>query len=365
MNKRIVAIILVFVIVLMCIVPAFGAEVPTSKTKTQTVTLTEVQETEENSSSDATEVDKYYKDEVTQEPTKYDNYKSFDKIMKKERDSQYEYNDKHSVYFEIEESGSEVRVSIHHSEGDDEAQEYFVYDENGKEVKADIEYLADEMVLILHNVRKGQKFTFTARAKGLDGIYITQQSSGDYYYDSNWVNSSIPSFDAFGYYNYSEEVYRTLLVRDKITTEQLDNLLQTYPLIPEGSLLKRDGVAEAFIDIQDEYGVSALGLLAIACLESAYGTSHIAREKQNLFGWGAVDTNPFNGAWDWSSMPTKDAIYKALELIAKNYPLGKYHQDCFYTMRWNNNVHQYCTSTTWPNSNARIRAQLEAYLGLR
>lgn len=364
MKKRIIAIVMIIVIVFICVVPAFGAELTNeSKTKSQTITLTEVNVSESDSSSG--DVDKYYKDEISQEPTKYSSYKSFDEIMEKERGSQYEYNDKHTIYFEIEESGEEVRVSIHHSSGDDEAQEYFVYDENGNEVKADIEYLADEMVLILHNVRKGQKFNFVARAQGLDGIYITQQASGEYCYDSNWVNASISSFDAFGYYNYSEEVYRTLLVRDQITVRELDSLLKTYPLIPEGSLLKREGVAEAFIDIQNEYGVSALGLLAIACLESAYGTSHIAREKQNLFGWGAVDTNPFNGAWDWSDMPTKDAIYKALELIVKNYPLGKYHQDCYYTMRWNNNVHQYCTSTTWPNSNARIRAQLEVYLGLR
>ena len=124
-------------------------------------------------------------------------------------------------------------------------------------------------------------------------------------------------------------------------------------------------MAEAFIQIQTEYGVSAIGLLAIACLESNYGTSHIAMDKQNLFGWGAVDSNPYDGAWDWSDMSTRDAIYKALKLITENYPLGKYSQDCYYTMRWNNNIHQYCTSTTWPNSNARIRAQLETYLGLR
>ncbi len=329
------------------------------KTIIKTVTIETTEEDEES------EDEGDYRDEPGREPTAYDKYRNFDRLMKKERGSQYVYKEEHTVYFEIDEDGAEVRVSIHHTEGEDESQEYFVYDENGNEVDCEIEYLPNEIVLILRNVHKGDKFTFVTKNKGLDGIYITQLLSTAYSYDEKWTDSSIPEFDAFGYYNYTEEVYRSLMVKDNITEAQLDRFLQEYPLIPEGSLLKRPGVAHAFMRIQDEYGVSAIGLLAIATLESAYGTSHIATAKQNLFGWGAVDSNPFDGAWDWSDLPTDEAIYKALNLIVVNYPLGRYKQDCFYTMRWNNDKHQYCTSTSWPNSNAKRRAQFEAYLGLR
>lgn len=333
-----------------------------TKTKRQTVYFKEV-----TGGTPAAEPEKKstFRKEPTQEVTAYDNYEDFDKLMHKERGSQYEFKESHTVSFEISESTTEMRVSIHHASGEDASEEYFVYDEDGREIMADVEYLPNEMVLILRNVHKGQKFTVVAKNKGMDGIYVTQETSGEYLYDGDWVDNSIPGFDAFGYYNYTEEVYRTLRQRDQITEEQLNYLLQTYPLIPTGSLLKREGVAKSFIRIQDEYGISALGLLAIACCESNYGVSHIAVGKQNLFGWGAVDSDPYNGAWDWSTMSTEDAIYKALQLISINYPLGEYHQDCYYTMRWNNGKHQYCTSVTWPNTNAVIRAQLETYLGLR
>lgn len=378
-HKRIIGISLSILLIFAMIMPVFAESEHTetveesvetdpqtgvtTKTKRQTVYFKEV--TGGTPAAEESSSKQQAPHEPTQEPTAYDHYQDFDKLMKKERGSQYEFKESHTVSFEIEESTTEMRISIHHSEGEDTTDEYFVYDENGREISADAEFLPNELVLILRDVHKGQKFTVVAKNKGMDGIYVTQQMSGDYLYDGNWADNSIPGFDAFGYYNYTDEVYRTLLARDQVTEEQMEYLLRTYPLIPEGSLLKKEGVASAFIRIQDEYGVSALGLLAIAFNESRFGTSHIALAKQNLFGWGAVDSDPFNGAWDWSDMSTADAIYKALELICINYPLGEYHQDCYYTMRWNNGTHQYCTSTTWPNTNAVYRAQLEAYLGLR
>jgi beta-N-acetylglucosaminidase/uncharacterized protein YgiM (DUF1202 family) len=56
------------------------------------------------------------------------------------------------------------------------------------------------------------------------------------------------------------------------------------------------GYGKAFLDAQKNYGVNALYLAAHAILESAYGTSMIAVNKHNLFGYMAYDSDPYTNA---------------------------------------------------------------------
>ncbi len=57
------------------------------------------------------------------------------------------------------------------------------------------------------------------------------------------------------------------------------------------------GKGQAFIDAQNKYGVNAAILMSIAFLESGYGTSNFARERNNLFGLAAYDINPNNATY--------------------------------------------------------------------
>ena len=50
--------------------------------------------------------------------------------------------------------------------------------------------------------------------------------------------------------------------------------------------------SQAFVENQNKYGMNSLLVFAQASLESAYGTSDFARNRNNLFGWGAADSNP-------------------------------------------------------------------------
>jgi beta-N-acetylglucosaminidase len=61
------------------------------------------------------------------------------------------------------------------------------------------------------------------------------------------------------------------------------------------------GLGEAFKTAERESKIHALFLAAIAVHESKMGTSRIAREKNNLFGWGAVDDSPFDSAYSFAS----------------------------------------------------------------
>ena len=47
-----------------------------------------------------------------------------------------------------------------------------------------------------------------------------------------------------------------------------------------------------FIEMGLKYGMNPIFIFSQANLESAYGTSKYAKERNNLFGWGAVDSNP-------------------------------------------------------------------------
>ncbi len=62
------------------------------------------------------------------------------------------------------------------------------------------------------------------------------------------------------------------------------------------------GLGKAFKLAEAEYGVNAAFLAAVAVHESGKGTSRIAREKNNLFGWGAVDVDPFVRASTFDSL---------------------------------------------------------------
>lgn len=69
--------------------------------------------------------------------------------------------------------------------------------------------------------------------------------------------------------------------------------------------------AEYFYYIEQQYNINGVFVAAVGIHESAWGTSKIAREKNNLFGYGAYDSNPYNGAYSFSSYS------ESIDLIAR------------------------------------------------
>lgn len=61
------------------------------------------------------------------------------------------------------------------------------------------------------------------------------------------------------------------------------------------------GLGNAFKQAERDTGINALFLAAIAIHESDRGTSSIARLKNNLFGWGAYDSDPFGSAYTFAT----------------------------------------------------------------
>lgn len=61
-----------------------------------------------------------------------------------------------------------------------------------------------------------------------------------------------------------------------LSAEQIEGMLEDYPGL--------SGLGEAIYNIEQEHGVNAFYTLAVASLESGYGKSNLAINKNNLFG---------------------------------------------------------------------------------
>ena len=69
--------------------------------------------------------------------------------------------------------------------------------------------------------------------------------------------------------------------------------------------------AEYFYYIEEQYDINGIFVASVGIHESGWGTSKIARNKYNLFGYGAYDSNPYNGAY------TFENYSESIDLIAR------------------------------------------------
>jgi beta-N-acetylglucosaminidase len=77
------------------------------------------------------------------------------------------------------------------------------------------------------------------------------------------------------------------------------------------------GLGASFMQAETTYHVSARYFVAHAILESAWGTSAIAQNKFNLFGFGADDANPYGDAMTFTSFDA--CIQYVAQFIEVNY----------------------------------------------
>ncbi len=96
----------------------------------------------------------------------------------------------------------------------------------------------------------------------------------------------------------------------------------------DGSVFKKgqeENDANGIYQAQTNTGLSAIIPFAIGALESGWGTSNIANSKGNLWGWGAVNSNPYGGAKSFNpnDMGSSFGLYSTalLEKYYKEYEL--------------------------------------------
>ena len=112
---------------------------------------------------------------------------------------------------------------------------------------------------------------------------------------------------------------------------------------------------EYWIEAEKLAGFRADMMVALAIEESGWGTSNICCKKKNFFGYGAHDSDPYNGAW--SNNDFAKGIINITGQIGKFYIYRSQHkpgqkdQDTLWLMHKppkENGTHNYNPHSPWP-----------------
>ncbi|WP_265623216.1 SH3 domain-containing protein [Bacillus paramycoides] len=153
----------------------------------------------------------------------------------------------------------------------------------------------------LHPAMTGEKTSYYATKNGKLYHYVYNPANGKY---ATYQIGNAPKhlkegerYEAFdkkqigGQDSYQYFEYMPLRATSTYTGDEIDNFLSksnaNSPLI---------GLGKYFVSAAEKYKMNAGYLVSHAILESGWGTSRIAQDKKNLFGFRAVDSDPYNGA---------------------------------------------------------------------
>ena len=75
--------------------------------------------------------------------------------------------------------------------------------------------------------------------------------------------------------------------------------------------------AEAFYEAEQKYNINGVFLAALAIHESNWGTSNIATEKKNLFGFGSYDSSAYESSYTFENY--KEGIDAVAKSLVKHY----------------------------------------------
>ena len=136
--------------------------------------------------------------------------------------------------------------------------------------------------------------------------HSSSMAIGTKYYSADGIN-----FDNFKVEN--PFLYRDLRKPTNYTAEELNKVYSLMNI--QGSRLA--GKGEVFKEAEKRYQVNALYLMAHSALESAWGRSQIAKDKNNFFGIAAYDTTPYDSAKSFDNVDK--GILGAAKWIRQNY----------------------------------------------
>lgn len=177
-------------------------------------------------------------------------------------------------------------------------------------------------------------------------IFNHEQTEEIEKYTGNLDGKSIPKYATGTLSGYSDLGNLDVVTQlPKLSVEQIRKLIEKYFSRPNSVVKLSD--AEGIYKAQMDSGISALATLAIGALESTYGTSPIAQEKGNLWGYGAVDSNPMGGAHKYSATVGEAAQKYSAELY-KDFYEG-WNEKTIYEMG-----NKYASDKQWKNKVTNI-----------
>ena len=183
-----------------------------------------------------------------------------------------------------------------------------------------------------------------------------------YSFDGNYFYSSLTSMlDDYraGKYSFSVNAsnphyaYYLYLSSHSVTgysASDFDNIIAGKGYTASTS--KMYGTGKYFKEAETTYGQNALMMFGTAMNESASGTSKIAMDKNNLFGYGAADSCAYECAYSYSS--PRDSIMDYAKKTGTSYSLatGKYYYGSHYGNKASGRNVKYATDPYWGEKQA-------------
>ena len=217
-----------------------------------------------------------------------------------------------------------------------------VYNADGEKLS----YISQGSVVWLDKDRKSDDKRLAITISGLSGYMKTEdlqaldaskdfipyyESDGYHFYHYVAQNASIPvashlsdmevgkkyysadglHFDGFNLEN--PFLFKDLTEATNYSAEDLDKVFSLLNI--DNSLLENKGAT--FKEAEEHYHINALYLLAHSALESDWGRSKIAKDKNNFFGITAYDTTPYLSAKTFDDVDK--GILGATKWIKENY----------------------------------------------
>lgn len=136
--------------------------------------------------------------------------------------------------------------------------------------------------------------------------HSSSMAIGKKYYSADGIN-----FEDFTVEN--PFLFRDLRKPSNYTAEELDKVYSLMNI--KGSRLAGKGAI--FKEAEERYKINALYLIAHSALESSWGRSQIAKDKNNFFGIAAYDTTPYDSAKSFDDVDK--GILGAAKWIRENY----------------------------------------------
>ena len=217
-----------------------------------------------------------------------------------------------------------------------------VYDADGEKLS----YISQGSVVWLDKDRKSDDKRLAITISGLSGYMKTEdlqaldaskdfipyyESDGHRFYHYVAQNASIPvashlsdmevgkkyySADGLHFDGFKLEnpfLFKDLTEATNYSAEDLDKVFNLLNI--DNSLLENKGAT--FKEAEEHYHINALYLLAHSALESDWGRSNIAKDKNNFFGITAYDTTPYLSAKTFDDVDK--GILGATKWIKENY----------------------------------------------
>ena len=217
-----------------------------------------------------------------------------------------------------------------------------VYDADGEKLS----YISQGSVVWLDKDRKSDDKHLAITVSGLSGYMKTEdlqaldaskdfipyyESDGHRFYHYVAQNASIPvaahlsdmevgkkyySADGLHFDGFKLEnpfLFKDLTEATNYSAEDLDKVFSLLNI--NNSLLENKGAT--FKEAEEHYHINALYLLAHSALESDWGRSKIAKDKNNFFGITAYDTTPYLSAKTFDDVDK--GILGATKWIKENY----------------------------------------------